>query len=150
MLCGTISCTINERVRHHHWPSPDQMDVSQLEKSSNMEEDSSKQPVIGCPDCQSSRTVKLETDKLRLEAIKRQILSKLGLRQKPNVTHSLPREVVMETLFRAEDSSDFFSNFYREENFSTTSARTSTTETMEYDDFYGRTSEIISFAEEGN
>lgn len=121
-----------------------------------------------CPNClhkshhqqSSTTTSKSETDNLRLEAIKRQILSKLGLRQKPNVTHSLPKEVVMQTLYRAEDNRDFFENengggkgghhqHQEDAMLSTTSARTTAAEQMDVDDFYGRTSEIISFAEEG-
>lgn len=164
LLCSTINCTVTvngERVRHHHGNKQDQEDiyVSQLEKTA-MED--------RCPNClhkthhqqqQQPATTKTETDNLRLEAIKRQILSKLGLRQKPNVTHSLPKEVVMQTLYRAEDNRDFFGNgsgggtanggHVEDAMLSTTSARTTGTEQMDVDDFYGRTSEIISFAEEG-
>lgn len=163
LLCSTINCTVTvngERVRHHHGNKQDQEDVyvSQLEKTA-MED--------RCPNClhksrhQQSATSKSETDNLRLEAIKRQILSKLGLRQKPNVTHSLPKEVVMQTLYRAEDNRDFFVNengggggtanggHQEDAMLSTTSARSTAAEQMDIDDFYGRTSEIISFAEEG-
>lgn len=169
LLCSTINCTVTvngERVRHHHGNKQDQEDVyvSQLEKTA-MED--------RCPNClhkthhqqQQQQSSKSETDNLRLEAIKRQILSKLGLRQKPNVTHSLPKEVVMQTLYRAEDNRDFSggdggggggggggaNNAGQPEDamLSTTSARTTGTEQMDVDDFYGRTSEIISFAEEG-
>lgn len=152
LLCSTISCTLvnGERVRHHHIKINEES-RSQLEKSQI--EDSSKNPVLSCPNClykNDRDRERSETDKLRLEAIKKQILSKLGLRQKPNVTHSLPKEVIWETLYRAEDeNSDFLRNFDSEENFSTTSAKSSTMETVDVDDFYGRTSEIISFAEEG-
>lgn len=152
LLCSTISCTLvnGERVRHHHIKINEES-RSQMEKAQT--EDSSKNPVLSCPNClykNDRDREKSETDKLRLEAIKKQILSKLGLRQKPNVTHSLPKEVVWETLYRAEDeNSDFLRNFDSEENFSTTSAKSSTMETVDVDDFYGRTSEIISFAEEG-
>lgn len=41
---------------------------------------------------------------MRLESIKYQILMKLGLKQKPNITNTLPKHVIMETLYRAEDS----------------------------------------------
>lgn len=143
LLCSTISCTMvsAERVRHHHVKIDE---PSQIER--NHHEDSSKNPSLSCPNC-LYEDEKSETDKLRLEAIKRQILQKLGLRQKPNVTHSLPKEVIWETLYRAgDDDSDFLKKF--DESFSTTSAR-STMETVDVDDFYGRTSEIIAFAEEG-
>lgn len=123
--------------------------VSQLERSAV--EESSRRPF--CPNCLTDTEIKAETDKLRLDAIKKQILSKLGLRQKPNVTHSLPRDVIMETLSRAEDNSDFFSNFRDSDDINTsttTSQRTTVTDAMDFDDFYGRTSEIISFAEKGS
>lgn len=151
LLCSTISCTIvsGERVRHHHTKIGETH--PQLEKSRF--EDSSKNPILSCPNCLYENEInreKLETDKLRLEAIKKQILQKLGLRQKPNVTHSLPKEIIWETLSRAEDeNSDFLRNFDREETFSTTSDRSNSMETVDVDDFYGRTSEIIVFAEEG-
>ncbi|RZC41282.1 TGFb propeptide domain containing protein [Asbolus verrucosus] len=145
LLCSTMTVVSGERLRHHR---AEDVYVSQLERSAV--EESSKTPVVTCPNClyKNGREVKAETDNLRLEAIKRQILSKLGLRHKPNVTHSLPREVIMETLSRAEDNSDFFRNSNSEENISTTSVRTSTVDAMDFDDFYGRTSEIISFAEQ--
>lgn len=152
LLCSIISCNIvsGERVRHHHTKKTE--NHPQLEKIRIME-DSSINPVLNCPNCQFKNEIdreRLETDKLRLEAIKKQILQKLGLRQKPNVTNSLPKEIIWQTLYRAEDeNSDFLSNFDREENFSTTSDRSSTLETVDVDDFYGRTSEIIVFAEEG-
>ncbi|KAH8391466.1 hypothetical protein KR215_011382, partial [Drosophila sulfurigaster] len=42
------------------------------------------------------------TDRVRLESIKRQILSKLGLSQKPNVSHPLPKQFIWETIYRAD------------------------------------------------
>lgn len=148
LLCSTaistISCSLanGERLRHHHMKN-------QVEKSSILE-DSSKTPVLGCPNClfkHDRDRERIESDKLRLEAIKKQILQKLGLRSKPNVTHSLPREVVIETLNRAEER-DFFRG-YEEDEFPTTSEKDGNIETVDADDFYGRTSEIISFAEQG-
>lgn len=41
---------------------------------------------------------------MRLESIKYQILMKLGLKQKPNITNTLPKHVIMETLYRADDN----------------------------------------------
>ncbi|KAG5880852.1 hypothetical protein JTB14_034261 [Gonioctena quinquepunctata] len=151
LLCSTISCTIvsAERLRHHHIKigeeSNSQIEISRLE-------DSSKKPLLSCPNCLYENEFdreKSETDKLRLEAIKKQILQKLGLRHKPNVTHSLPREVILETLYRTEDEDSDFSNYGRPEMSSTTSDRSNIMETVDVDDFYGRTSEIITFAEEG-
>uniref|UniRef100_A0AAR5PKV3 TGF-beta family profile domain-containing protein n=1 Tax=Dendroctonus ponderosae TaxID=77166 RepID=A0AAR5PKV3_DENPD len=131
-----------ERLRHHHMKN-------QLEKTAVLEA-SSKMPLLGCPNClfkHDRDREKLESDKLRLEAIKRQILQKLGLRAKPNVTHSLPKEVVMATLSRAEDG-DFTGAFGENPDFPTTSEKSGNLDTVEADDFYGRTSEIISFAEQ--
>lgn len=158
LFSSTINCTIvnGERIRHRH--------QQQLEKpSSIIEEDdiinnnkktqhqkSIPPPIISCPNClyKSDMDIKSETDNLRLDAIKRQILSKLGLKHKPNVTHTLPREIILETLVRAEDSDGRnFNNV--DEDISTTSYRSSILETVDVDDFYGRTSEIISFAEQG-
>ncbi|XP_048518985.1 inhibin beta chain [Dendroctonus ponderosae] len=133
-----------ERLRHHHMKN-------QLEKTAVLEA-SSKMPLLGCPNClfkHDRDREKLESDKLRLEAIKRQILQKLGLRAKPNVTHSLPKEVVMATLSRAEDG-DFTGAFGENPDFPTTSEKSGNLDTVEADDFYGRTSEIISFAEQGS
>ena len=43
-------------------------------------------------------------DTIRLEAIKLQILSKLGMKSKPNITLKLSREVIIETLYRAKET----------------------------------------------
>lgn len=145
LLFSTIGETLVgcERLRHHS--HSEDVYVSQLEENLGSKKMSS------CPNCVYRNGIKdhkVESDNLRLEVIKKQILSKLGLRDKPNVTYSLPREVVLETLYRAENS-EFF-NTYRDEDFvSTTSARSESKDQMDVDDFYGRTSEIISFAEEG-
>ncbi|XP_060533048.1 inhibin beta chain [Cylas formicarius] len=149
LLCSTVSTatstlTNGERFRHHHVKD-------QLEKTSAYEEIGTKSHTPSCPNCLFDKQdrEKIETDKLRLEAIKRQILQKLGLRSKPNVTHSLPREVVLETLYRAEEG-EFFPDFGAEEEYPTTSEKSGGTEVVDADDFYGRTSEVISFAEEGS
>ncbi|XP_030759633.1 inhibin beta chain-like [Sitophilus oryzae] len=148
LLCSiaisTVSCSMTngDRVRHHH-------DKNQVEKSSI--EISSKNPILSCPNCvfkHNRDKERIESDKLRLEAIKKQILQKLGLTRKPNITHSLPREVVLETLYRAEEG-DFLRGF-QEEDFPTTSEKNRNMDTVDVDDFYGRTSEIISFAEQGS
>ncbi|KAL1501619.1 hypothetical protein ABEB36_006916 [Hypothenemus hampei] len=148
LLCSTAISTVSsslangERVRHRHIKN-------QLEKSPPILEDS-KIPAFGCPNCLTKLDKdreRIESDKLRLEAIKKQILQKLGLRMKPNVTHSLPKEVVMASLNRAEEGV-FSSRFDEFDEFPTTSEKN--VETVDVDDFYGRTSEIISFAEEGS
>lgn len=45
----------------------------------------------------------INTDTLRLEAIKQQILSKLGLKAKPNITHEFSKQTILNTLSRADD-----------------------------------------------
>lgn len=81
---------------------------------------------------------------LRLEAIKSQILSKLGLAARPNVTLSVPREVVRDTIERAEAEESV------EEDTAPPTTRLPHQEPAEQDDYYGRTREIITFAEPGN
>lgn len=133
-------------------------------------------------------------DDLRLEAIKHQILTKLGLRSRPDVNRTLatvPRHLALETLYRAEAQptrhSERRNNYEKErvEGYSeflysgdeysyknldqsmedTTTEGTAPTTTPfqgyddpggdteepqeEMDDFYARTSEIITFAEPG-
>jgi len=85
-------------------------------------------------------------DDIRKEAIKMQILQKLGLKSKPRIRLPVPRDVVLETLSRAggnllsgkEEAKQAASLGEEEEYFDS-----------EPDDFYGRTSEIITFAEPG-
>lgn len=43
-----------------------------------------------------------QSDDVRLESIKRQILSRLGLKRKPNVTHPLPKQFIWDTIYRAD------------------------------------------------
>lgn len=151
LLCSTMDCTIflgdNDRIRHQH-QKPDEFN-SQLEKT--LIEESSRRPIMSCPNClYKTDRMRSQDDSIRLEAIKHQILMKLGLRDKPNVTHHLPREVIMETLSRAEESRGYLGDAEtREEDIPTTSARSPNSDAQDFDDFYGRTSEIITFAEEG-
>lgn len=143
-----------ERIRHNHHDIMDyeeEEDIyrSQLERTA-IEAASETTPLIGCPNClyKTESEFKAVSDNLRLEAIKRQILTKLGLRHKPNVTFTLPREVIMATISRAEDGDAFMSNRDPyEEDYSTTSARSNNVDPVDVDDFYGRTSEIITFGE---
>ena len=110
-----------------------------------------------CPSCQPppasiTETERLSADFVRIESIKRQILVKLGLHAKPNVSRAPSRDFILETLIRAEQSLDVDTN--------TTSASASTSATPQRieattidpgleDDFFGKTSEIIAFAERG-
>ncbi|KAH0546814.1 hypothetical protein KQX54_015395 [Cotesia glomerata] len=134
-------------------------------------------------------------DDLRLEAIKHQILTKLGLRNRPDVNKTLaqvPRHLALETLYRAEaqpspdypdirntlhdnnkrqhNNDEYGQFFYASDEYSynrnVNQAEESMTEgvtstesfresgyedyrgtDVEMDDFYARTSEIITFAE---
>lgn len=145
LLCSTISCitATGDKVRHYHMKISGSV-TKDFEESSKS---------FSCPNCfHESETEKMrrETDELRLEAIKKQILQKLGLRHKPNVTRSLPKDIILETLNRAKDdykSDVFFKDF--DKSFSESSSNSRVLEQQEPDEFYGRMSEIIIFAEQG-
>ncbi|XP_015116658.1 inhibin beta chain [Diachasma alloeum] len=137
-----------------------------------------------CPGCPhkhvhniNSKESEPSPDELRLEAIKHQILSKLGLRSRPDVNKTLsqvPRHLALETLYRAEAQpsryiedrrfmDDYSDYYYGREDYMyrnvqderSTQGPTSTQgfrergNEVEVDDFYARTSEIITFAEPG-
>lgn len=127
-------------------------------------------------------------DDLRLEVIKRQILTKLGLKKPPDVDPStvpIPRHLVLETLHRADShrrplnqdlhyknnnktfyyGSNEYSYRYVEDyvtgnvgdNSELSTSYTSSDDDAarqelqeEIDEFYAKTSEIITFAEPGN
>lgn len=118
------------------------------------------------------------SDHSRLEAIKFQILLKLGLKNKPNVTSSLPKQFIFDTLRRSGDPSinpnDYTMLFQSSDDLETRdlvldqlqqlkmSNESNIDDLMsedlkeappeddqEFDDFYGRTREIITFAERG-
>ncbi|XP_055922313.1 uncharacterized protein LOC129953293 [Eupeodes corollae] len=50
----------------------------------------------------SEEANRAQSDLSRLESIKRQILTKLGLTEKPNVTHPLPKQFIWDTIYRAD------------------------------------------------
>ncbi|XP_029406667.2 uncharacterized protein LOC105225728 isoform X5 [Bactrocera dorsalis] len=56
------------------------------------------------------------SDHARLESIKRQILTKLGLKQKPNVSHPLPKQFIWDTIYRADGIRSVVSDFDFSEN----------------------------------
>lgn len=56
------------------------------------------------PTINTSTFKSINTDSLRLEAIKQQILSKLGLKSKPNITHEFSKQTILNTLSRADDT----------------------------------------------
>ncbi|KOC68760.1 Inhibin beta chain [Habropoda laboriosa] len=141
----------------------------------------------------SKNTTAPTPDDLRLEAIKHQILTKLGMRKRPDVNRTLaavPRHLALETLYRAEGQFPDYSSSANsrtdrgedaysaefiydgdgdgdgnvdqqaENSANGNAARIGTSyrgygdhegqETEEeMDDFYARTSEIITFAEPG-
>lgn len=92
-------------------------------------------------------------DSARIESIKRQILVKLGLSAKPNVSTIPPRDFILETLLRAEESV-LVDQHHRPQTeadlFTATTSSDSSGSPVLEDDFYGKTSEIIAFAEPGN
>lgn len=154
-------CTERHHQHHHHYkhqhphqdtrhsaqPELQLLPSSQLERIPPLPSD--------CPNCiqrDQRRDRTQNSDVIRLETIKRQILSKLGLKEKPNVTAPVPREVIMETLYRAEETGDqqdgSGSDARIMDDDSAGPASTRAPES-EPDDFYGRTSEIIAFAEPG-
>lgn len=45
---------------------------------------------------------KLDSDLMRLESIKYQILSKLGLKEKPKITRTIPKHIILNTISRAD------------------------------------------------
>ncbi|GJQ85915.1 hypothetical protein Trydic_g21768 [Trypoxylus dichotomus] len=139
LLDSTVLC---DKTRHRK----QEFYSSNLEKNS-FEDTSSKTPLHGCPNClykNKEKELKIESDHIRLEAIKRQILSKLGLRHKPNVTHALPRDLIERT-YRT------ITGERQDEAFDTpnSGARSANYDVVDADDYYGRTSEIIVFAEQG-
>lgn len=120
------------------------------------------------------------SDHSRLEAIKFQILLKLGLNKKPNITSSLPKQFIFDTLRRSGDPTlnwnDYSMLFQSSESNldsrdlvldqlqslkvnndnSTDNLKAEDLkephpleEDQDFDDFYGRTKEIITFAEKG-
>lgn len=101
-------------------------------------------------------------DSARLESIKRQILVKLGLNAKPDLLSTMPpRDFILETLLRAEEStvaaapavrppSSSRSDHHHHHHHSSSSSDSGGTDLNSVeDDFYGKTSEIIAFGEPG-
>ena len=109
-----------------------------------------------CPSCHPPHDTASEkerqlADRARLESIKRQILTKLGLHAKPNVSAVLSRDFILETLLRAEESIDSETSSATNQEFdvNTDSNIETTVDGSVEDDFFGKTSEIIAFAEQG-
>jgi hypothetical protein len=103
------------------------------------------------------------SDHRRLEAIKQQILLKLNLREKPNITSSIPKQLILDTLNRAEERDFGYMQMQMMQAGGGSSddpiveklqslkmkANESDDEEGDFDDFYGKTREIIIFAEKG-
>lgn len=91
-----------------------------------------------CPGCDRTPHTRIERSKLdhlRLDLIQRDILYKLGLRDRPpNITASVPRDVLIRTLVRAR---------------ATTNLPTGQQPTADFEDGKARTSEIIAMARPG-
>jgi len=109
------------------------------------------------------------SDTNRLEAIKQQILLKLGFKNKPNITNTLPKQFAIDTLRRTGDPTFNFDqhatlllqagdvssfdvmeqlNQLKEGNASHVN-ETQQEDDNDFDDFYGKTREIIIFADRG-
>lgn len=116
---------------------------------------------------QTENDIRQLSDHSRLEAIKQQILLKLNLSEKPNVTSSIPKQFILDTLNKAGASEYQFQQptmmmmqgdggvgdverlqHLRRDNESHSNFEEEGEE-EEFDDFYGKTKEIISFAELG-
>lgn len=109
--------------------SPPGADASEFMSAPNSEMPAAAPP----PHPHHHHHQQLSDNFVRIEAIKQQILSKLGFRSKPNVSSSIPHEVLLETM-RIVDGG----------------ARPAPHDDADdYEDDIGRTSEIISFAEPG-
>ena len=96
-----------------------------------------------CPNCVHPKNdqEQKKLDNLRIENIKQQILSKLGLKSKPNISTSIPRDVLLQTLYRSDDTRPLLKE---------PDTGSFQDEAISYeDDYYAKTSEIISFAEPG-
>jgi hypothetical protein len=105
------------------------------------------------------------SDHGRLEAIKLQILLKLGLKNKPNVTSTLPKQFIYNTLNLSGEDRVVYKTVETKEaadvvvdsmqlqdpdEIQLEELRDSAPEAeQEIDEFYGRTREIITFAEKG-
>jgi hypothetical protein len=131
----------------------------------------------GCPNCLSVASNRPLAERLKVEAIKKQILSKLNLPERPNITASIPRELVLEALRKAQldtNGNNYHSftphiysissvhsqqtdlsqstphqNFHSTHQTSYQESDTSNFISSSSDDYYGKTSEIIAFAEPG-
>lgn len=136
-------------------PYPATTSIVNLSEATSI--DSVKYQLTECPNCISVGDRQV-AEKLKLEAIKKQILSKLNLPDRPNITATIPRELVLEALRKAHlDASkrhhlqqqlfhgaihlSHLPQFYHDDrpDYVSNSA----------DDYYGKTSEIIAFAEPG-
>ncbi|GFR26289.1 tubulin polyglutamylase TTLL6 [Trichonephila clavata] len=95
-----------------------------------------RQAFTTCPECAVSD--QQQATRIKLEAIKQQILSKLHLQDRPNITSPLAREVALEALRRTQGGIPDDEGAEPEED-----------DTGGRDDYYARTSEIIAFAEPG-
>lgn len=111
---------------------------------------------------QTEKEIRQLSDHSRLEAIKQQILLKLNLSEKPNVTSSIPKQFILDTLDRASASDFKYSMMMMQSDNDNLDAEKlqhlkneskydekDADEDSEADDFYGKTKEIISFAEKG-
>ena len=92
-----------------------------------------------CPGCGRAHHTQLERsrlDQLRLDLIQRDILYKLGLRDRPpNITETVPRDVLIRTLVRARANTNLPTGQQQSAD--------------DFEDGKARTSEIIAMARPG-
>lgn len=151
----------HRRTHGHAAPAGPQVEAPSRATRAHWQEDEAS--AQACPNCilqhqtqlklseqqqQQQQQRNMTSDSLRLEAIKYKILFKLGLKGKPNVTHAVPRKVaeglVEEMMATPKDHHHHSSTTKRGHHHDHHEHG------QEPDDFYGRASEIIAFAEPGH
>lgn len=166
---GDVAATLPHRRSRRHCPSC-RLPLTPIhvhrqtegEEEEGEEEDGPKSSLDVVVSQQQHQTTIGES--ARLESIKRQILIKLGLNAKPNLLSSVipPRDFILETLLRAEESSSS-SRPHQSQSQSSPQGKQAQPHHPHHsqadgnvdnvivdDDFYGKTSEIIAFGEPGN
>lgn len=122
----------NLRRYHHHRHNPNQSNHNHYHHHRNKQKRKNR-----------DKRHDFNLDSQRVEIIKQQILTKLGLTSTPNVTSARSTKFLLEALSLEP------SPLLMDEGASTAVSKMTTLDS-EPDDFYGRTSEIIGFAEPGS
>lgn len=142
VLTAAASSHTNRSHQFRHSGNDINILLSNLQHSKGTVEEAPRLPYEekGCnPPCTD--------DDYRREAIKYQILSKLGLKEKPHIRLPVPRDVVLETLYRA--GGNILSGSGKEEAKQASREEDEELSEGDSEDYFGKTSEIIAFAEPG-